>query len=60
MTDLLLRHISRAELLSRVTVRKAKTPGLREVFLDGVLVGRIAQNPFGPGWLASCVRCGTP
>jgi len=55
-TSPLIRHLSRAELLSRVTVKKASTPGLREVFLDGVLVGRILANPFGMGWLASCVR----
>ncbi len=53
---ILLRELSRAQLLSRVTVKKAKTPGLREVYLDGVLVGRIMANPFGMGWAASCVR----
>ncbi len=53
---ILMREVSRAQLLSRVTVKKAKAPDLREVYLDGALVGRIAANPFGLGWLASCVR----
>jgi len=47
---------SRADVLSRIRILKTPKPGLRLVLFDGVLVGKIAQSPYGPGWLADCTR----
>jgi hypothetical protein len=47
---------SRADLLSRIRIIKTPKPGLRVVLYDGTLVGKIAQSPYGPGWLSSSTR----
>jgi hypothetical protein len=47
---------SRADVLSRIRILKTPKPGLRIVLFDGALVGKIAQSPYGPGWLADCTR----
>jgi len=47
---------SRDDVLSLVRIVKTPKPGLRAVLYDGVLVGKIARNPYGVGWMASCTR----
>lgn len=47
---------SRADVLSRIRILKTPKPGLRVVLFDGAMVGKIAQSPYGPGWLADCTR----
>jgi len=47
---------SRADLLNRIRVVRMPRPGLRLVYLDGAMVGRIAKSPYQIGWLASCTR----
>lgn len=47
---------NRADVLARIRILKTVKPGLRVVLLDGVLVGKIAQCPWGPGWMASSTR----
>jgi hypothetical protein len=49
-------NTSRADVLDRIAVRKTVRPGVREVLFDGALVGRIAKNMHGLGWVASCSR----
>jgi hypothetical protein len=46
----------RSDVLDRITVRKTAKPGLREVLFEGALVGKIAKNTYGLGWVASCSR----
>ncbi len=45
-----------ADVLARITVQRTQHPMIRTVFFAGEAVGRIAQNPYGIGWIASCNR----
>lgn len=46
----------REDVLALVRIVKTPKPGLRTVFYDGVLIGKIGRNPWGVGWVASCSR----
>jgi hypothetical protein len=46
----------REDVLSLVRITKTVKPGLRAVFYDGVLIGKVGKNPYGLGWVASCTR----
>jgi hypothetical protein len=46
----------REDVLALVKIQKTVKPGLRAVFYDGVLVGKVGKNPYGLGWVASCSR----
>jgi hypothetical protein len=47
---------SREDVLGLVRIVKTPKPGMRAVFYDGVLIGKIGKNPYGLGWVASCTR----
>jgi len=46
----------REDVLALVRIQKTVKPGLRSVFYDGVLIGKIGKNPYGVGWVASSSR----
>lgn len=44
------------DVLSKLTFQRTSHPMIREAFFDGISIGKIARNPYGPGWVASCSR----